>query len=73
MVASLKFIRFFCVFPLRDEVSPLYLQIYSIHSDSACLPSFPSVRDAGFEPGTTVSSEPTARKDLLAILISIVQ
>ena len=79
MVASLKFIRFVVCFFLRGEVSPLYLQIYSIHRDSACLQSFPSVRDAWIRNRDnclsivgSATSEPTASKDLLTILISFV-
>ena len=39
----------------QGEVSLSAPKFYSIHSGSACPQSFPTIRDAGFEPGTTAS------------------
>ena len=37
------------------EVALFAPRFYSINSDSACPQSFPTVRDVGFEPGTTAT------------------
>ena len=47
------FLSFF-FWPQR-EVSLSTPRFYSMHSDSACPQSFFTMRDAGFEPGTTAS------------------